>query len=154
MTATRADFYLALTLRADASPEHSRGGSPAGDGGSPGSGAVRPSAGGVRRRGLSAALGGSGGGGTKRLAAEGCEAEVVFPCLRPRLALLRQVYQQLQPLLQNDLDSLKPGAAAQQQAQQQGEQQPGGGSTAPAPAAAADEAPGRRRRAAAGDALQ
>lgn len=102
MTATRADFYLALPLRPDAQP--SRGGSPTP--GSGGSGSPDPAdAGGLRRRRLV--------GNSKRLEAEDCEVQVVFPRLRPRLSLLRQVYQQLSPLLANDLEALQAGAAGQ-----------------------------------------
>lgn len=46
--------------------------------------------------------------------AEGGEVEVVFPSLRPRLALLRQVYQQLQPLLECDLAARQGEAGARE----------------------------------------
>ena len=113
VSATRADFYLALSLRPDAPRPlaRSRSGSPACDGAAASS-SLQP-----RRRGSLV------GGASKRLAGEGCEVEVVFPCLRPRLSLLRQVYQQLQPLLQADLETLQQGteaAAAGAAAQQNG----------------------------------
>ena len=105
MTSTSATFYLGLLLKPDIQQQQQQqeqqqqqhGGSSqyGGSGGGPPSGA----GGGRRRRRLSA---GEGSGAV----------EVVFPCLRPRLSLLRQVYQQLQPLLQADMDAAQAAAAA------------------------------------------
>lgn len=114
MSATRADFFLALPLRPDSQP--SRGSSPTpgnaqpGDGNANGGGNGRESSSLRRRRQLA--------GGSKRLEAEDVEVQVVFPRLRPRLSLLRQVYQQLSPLLAHDLEALRAGAAAQPGAEQ------------------------------------
>lgn len=58
-------------------------------------------------------------GGGRRLIADGGEVEVCFPRLRPRLNLLRQVYQQLQPLLTTDLEAVAGDA------QRAGSQRPG-----------------------------
>ncbi len=117
VSATRADFYLALPLQPD-SPS-SRNSSPtpgsktaAGNGTAvPGSAAGGAGSSSLRRRRQLA-------GGSKRLEAEDCEVQVVFPRLRPRLSLLRQVYQQLSPLLAHDLEALRAGADAQPGAEQ------------------------------------
>ena len=98
VTSTSATFYLGLLLKPDIQQEQQQHGGSSqygGSGGGPPSGA----GGGRRRRRLSA---GEGSGAV----------EVVFPCLRPRLSLLRQVYQQLQPLLQADLDAAQAAVAA------------------------------------------
>lgn len=117
VSTTRADFYLALPLRA-ADGERSSSVSPSGgrpaDGGSSSGAALRQ-----RRHGGGGA---ARGASTRCLAAEGGrEVDVVFPSLRPRLSLLRQVYQQLSPLLAADLESLRQGGDV-----------PGGGGGAPA----------------------
>ncbi|PRW33909.1 phosphatidylinositol N-acetylglucosaminyltransferase subunit H [Chlorella sorokiniana] len=111
VSATRADFYLALPLQPDSQP--SRGSSPAPANGS----AAAAAAGGdssssLRRRRQLA-------GGSKRLeVGEDCEVQVVFPRLRPRLSLLRQVYQQLSPVLAHDLEAFRTSAEAQPGAEQ------------------------------------
>ena len=184
VTPTRADFYLALVLR-DPSPQPSRGASPDGAAGAAPGSALRD---GLRQRPQRRSLSGLGRSASKRLESEGCEVEVVFPCLRPRLSLLRQVrqacnifrmqgkcplhshhrqcsspytlwtpvcmlplppatqvYQQLQPLLQNDLDSLQDGpeaaGAEQQQQQPQQPQQVDGNEARPGGRQAAAAAP-------------
>lgn len=113
VSATRADFYLALPLQPDSQP--SRGSSPTPGNGSTGNGstaATDSSSSSLRRRRQLA-------GGSKRLeVGEDCEVQVVFPRLRPRLSLLRQVYQQLSPLLAHDLESLRAGVEAQPGAEQ------------------------------------
>lgn len=114
VSATRADFYLALPLQPDSQP--SRGSSPTPGNGSTGNGSTAAadssSSSSLRRRRQLA-------GGSKRLeVGEDCEVQVVFPRLRPRLSLLRQVYQQLSPLLAHDLESLRAGAEAQPGAEQ------------------------------------
>lgn len=103
VSATRADFYLALPLQPCGGPERSSGADSSPNGSS------TPSGGAARQRHTAALK--AGRGGSKRLTAEGgCEVAVVFPRLRPRLSLLRQVYQQLSPLLAADLESLRHGA--------------------------------------------
>ena len=110
VTATRADFYLALPLRPDAQPSRGSSPTPGGGGGGPDPAGGASGGGGLRRRRLA--------GNSKRLEAEDCEVQVVFPRLRPRLSLLRQVYQQLSPLLATDLEALRAGAAGQPAAAQ------------------------------------
>jgi hypothetical protein len=88
VTPASVHFYIGLPLKEEAQP------------GSTGSGG-----GGSKRAPSSRRL--SGGGGRRLAGDDGGVVEVVFPSLRPRLALLRQVYQQLQPLLQADLEAVK-----------------------------------------------
>lgn len=94
VTPASVHFYIGLPLKQQAQP---------------GSGASS-TAGCLKRAASSSRL--SGGGGRRLAGDDGGEVEVVFPSLRPRLALLRQVYQQLQPLLQADLDAVKGEADA------------------------------------------
>ncbi|KAL4423265.1 hypothetical protein ABPG77_004534 [Micractinium sp. CCAP 211/92] len=98
VTSTSVHFWLGLMLKKAAA-----------DGGA---GAA------ASAEGLQHALSSTGGG--RRLIADGGEVEVAFPTLRPQLNLLRQVYQQLQPLLTTDLDAVAGGA------QQAGSKQNGG----------------------------
>lgn len=98
VTATSVHFWLGLMLKKAAA-----------DGGAGGGGGAE---------GAHA----SGGRGGRRLIADGGEVEVAFPRLRPRLNLLRQVYQQLQPLLSTDLEAVA-GGAQQGGGQQRGDEQ-------------------------------
>lgn len=97
LTPTSVYFYIGLALKPQSNGgagNGSSGGHKGGDGGSGGR-----------------LIGAAG----RRIAGdEGGEVEVVFPSLRPRLALLRQVYQQLQPLLECDLAARQGEAGARE----------------------------------------
>ncbi|KAL4436745.1 hypothetical protein ABPG75_003884 [Micractinium tetrahymenae] len=102
VTATSVHFWLGLMLKKAAADGQ------AGSGASDGEAARHP-------------LSSSGGG--RRLIADGGEVEVAFPRLRPRLDLLRQVYQQLHPLLTTDLEAVAGDASQAGSGQQAGQQQ-------------------------------
>ncbi|KAI3425997.1 hypothetical protein D9Q98_007965 [Chlorella vulgaris] len=99
VTPASVHFYVGLTLKPEPTNNNSSG-----DGSSTGSGSsiAPPLAWAGANKQISRRLSG------RRLAGDsGGEVEVIFPSLRPRLTLLRQVYQQLQPLLQADLELLE-----------------------------------------------
>lgn len=97
-------FYLGLTLKPGAGSSPRRAGSTDSDGANSGAsngGDGSSPSGGPQRR----TSGGGGASGGRQVAGEG-DVVVVFPHLRPRLSLLRQAYQQLQPLLQYDMEAM------------------------------------------------